>query len=283
MVLLGAHMSVAGGLHRAFDHIRKVEGQALQIFTRNQRQWRAAPISTEEQRLWLKAWEQAASMVVASHASYLINLASPKQEVAEKSVTALADELGRCTALAIPMVVLHPGSHLGGGAAAGIERCAANLDAAFEAAANAGEVMVLLETTAGQGSCLGADFDELASIITLSRYPERIAVCLDTCHVFAAGHDLRTAAAYAATMATFEAQIGLARLRLVHLNDSERELGSRVDRHTHIGQGKIGVEAFRLLLNDPRLAGLPMLLETPKSDDLREDMGNLVLLNSLIE
>ncbi|MGV1100678.1 deoxyribonuclease IV [Thiovibrio sp. JS02] len=282
MPLLGAHMSVAGGLHLAFARIREVGGEALQIFTRNQRQWRARPIAPEERRLFLEAWKQCGPLPVASHDSYLINLASPQEETAQKSMAALGDELRRCAALAIPYLVMHPGAHLGSGAEAGISRVAANLDTVFRKAVEADEVMVLLETTAGQGSSLGATFAELAAIIGQSRHADRLGVCFDTCHVFAAGYDLRNAAAYEKTMAEFESQVGLGRLKFFHLNDSLQMLGGRVDRHTHIGAGQIGREGFRLLLNDPRFRNHPMTLETPKGEDLREDKENLALLRGLI-
>ena len=282
MPLLGAHMSVAGGLHLAFDRLKKVDGEALQIFTRNQRQWRAAPVAAEEVVLFKEAWAEAGKPPVASHDSYLINLAANKQETVAKSMAALADELRRCDALGIPFLVMHPGSHLGDGAEAGIDRFAKNLDTVL-AEDGGEEVMVLLETTAGQGTNLGASFAELAAIIEQSKYPHRLGVCLDTCHVFAAGYDFRTPAGYAAVFADFDHQIGLERLRFFHLNDSIKGLGSRVDRHTHIGQGEIGLEGFRLLLNDPRFVSHPMTLETPKADDLAEDIANLRVLRSLAD
>lgn len=283
MPLLGAHMSVAGGLHHAFAHIRKVNGEALQIFTRNQRQWRAAPISEAEAAQFRNAWHGCGLMPVASHDSYLINLASPKGEVAEKSVHALADELERCAKLAIPSVVMHPGAHLGAGTAAGLATFTRHLDAAFGAASSATKVMVLLENTAGQGTSLGASFEELAGIISQSAYPDRLGVCYDTCHGFAAGYDIRTAKAYEQTFAEFDRIIGLDRLKFFHLNDAIKGLGSRVDRHTHIGRGEIGRSGFRLLVNDPRFASHPMVLETPKGDDLAEDIENLRLLRSLMK
>ena len=275
-------MSVAGGLHRAFDHLRAVQGEALQIFTRNQRQWRAAPISAAEAKAFRLAWQEAGQPPVASHDSYLINLASPKPEVAAKSVQALADELERCAALAIPYVIMHPGAHLGSGVDHGIALVAHHLDAAFAAATKAKSVMVLLENTAGQGTTLGAGFAELAGIITASRHPERLGVCFDTCHAFAAGYDLRTPKEYAQTFAEFDTTIGLDRLRFFHLNDAIKGLGSRIDRHTHIGHGEIGLAGFRLLMNDPRFAHHPMVLETPKDELLREDIENLRILRGLM-
>lgn len=282
MPLLGAHMSVAGGLHHAFAHIRKVGGEALQIFTRNQRQWRTAPVGKAEAAEFAAAWEAAGKMPVAAHDSYLINLAGPKPEIEAKSIQALIDELARCQALGIEWLIMHPGSHLGAGEAAGIAKCSRNLDTVLAEAGADNRVTILLENTAGQGTNLGRSFSELAGIIAASRHPERFGVCFDTCHAFAAGYDLRTPAAYKKTFAEFDRLIGLERLRFFHLNDAIKGLGSRVDRHTHIGKGEIGLEAFRLLLNDPRFRHHPMILETEKSEDLHEDMENLAVLRGLL-
>ncbi len=282
MPLFGAHMSISGGLALAFDRLATVEGEALQIFTANQRQWQPKLADEQEVRLFRERRAAAGDIPVASHDSYLINLASPKTETAEKSRAALTKELRRCAALGVEYVVMHPGSHLGQGIAAGISRFTANLDRSLEASEVGNEVMVLLETTAGQGTSLGASFNELAEIIAGSAFSDQLGVCFDTCHVFAAGYDLRTPAAYEQTMAEFERVIGLERLRFFHLNDSKKELGSRVDRHDHPGRGRIGVEGFRLLVNDPRFTDHPMVLETPKSEDLHEDRENLRLLRSLL-
>lgn len=283
MPYLGAHESTAGGLHLAFAHIVSAGGEALQIFTRNQRQWQALPLSGEEIARFRDRWEQTDGMPVASHASYLINLGSGNEEQAARSVRAFAEELHRCDLLGIPWVVIHPGSHGGDGVEAGMARVVRNLDAAFTAAGEKPTVKVLLETTAGQGTGLGSRFEELGWMISNSGFSGRLGVCLDTCHIFAGGYDIRTPAAYARTMAEFDRTVGLARLCFFHLNDSRKELGSRVDRHEHIGQGKIGLEGFRLLLNDPRFAGQAMTLETPKGKDLAEDRENLRLLRSLLE
>jgi deoxyribonuclease-4 len=280
MPLLGAHESVAGGLHLAFKRIDEVGGAALQVFTRNQRQWNPAPVSDEEQQLWSAAWQEHSKIVVASHASYLVNLASAKPDLIKKSITAFADELHRCELLNIPMVVMHPGSHGGDGVEAGIARFTENLDLALELADN--QVTVLLETTAGQGTGLGSRFEELAAIIAGSKHPEKLGVCVDTCHIFAAGYDIRSTASYQATMNAFDELIGIERIQFFHLNDSKKGLESRVDRHEHIGQGEIGLEGFRNLLNDPRFANHPMTLETPKGKDLQEDRDNLATLHSLL-
>lgn len=280
MPYLGAHESVAGGLHHAFDHIEQVGGEALQIFTRNQRQWRPKPVSAEEQRSFAQAWERHPSMMVASHASYLINLASAKPELIEKSINAFVEECRRCQLLNIPYVVMHPGSHGGDGPEQGLERFVTHLDQALGQTAT--EVMLLLETTAGQGTSLGSSFEELAYIIDNSNHGKHLGVCLDTCHIFAAGYDIRRSESYQTTMDQFDQLIGLDRIKFFHLNDSKKELGCRVDRHEHIGQGAIGIEGFRSLLNDPRFAEHPMTLETPKGKDLQEDRNNLATLRELL-
>lgn len=299
MPFLGAHESVAGGLHLAFDRLHQVGGEALQIFTRNQRQWNPQPLTAEEISLFQAAWRQSgslpvgrsssipgasdtrASLPVASHASYLINLASAKQELSDKSVSAFADEIHRCGQLTIPFVVIHPGSHGGDGVEPGLARFVAALDLALDES-DAG-VTVLLETTAGQGTGLGSRFEELAFILDHSRHPQRLGICVDTCHIFAAGHDIRSVSAYTRTMEEFDRLVGIERIKFFHLNDSKQKLASRVDRHEHIGQGEIGLTGFANLLNDPRFADHPMTLETPKCADLHEDRDNLLLLRGLIE
>lgn len=280
MPLLGAHESVSKGLHYAFERIDKVGGESLQIFTRNQRQWRPKPLTEEEIDSYLEGWQQHHKMIVASHASYLVNLASGKPELRKKSIEAFVEELQRCHQLSIPYVVLHPGSHTGDGVEVGLDRFVSALDEAIEQAGS--ETMILVETTAGQGTGLGSSFHELGSIRHRSRFPDKIGVCLDTCHIFAAGYDIRSAEAYQKTMQKFDREIGLVHLHFFHLNDSKKDLGSRVDRHEHIGQGCIGLTGFSHLLNDPRFQNHPMTLETPKGDDLLEDTENLKTLRSLI-
>ena len=283
MPRFGAHMSISGGIALAFDRLAEVGGEALQIFTANQRQWQPKTPSPAEIEAFKARRRKSPGVPVASHDSSLINLASPKPEIAAKSITAFADELRRCAALAIEYLVIHPGSHLGEGVEPGLKRFTANLDRAINQADTGHQVMVLLETTAGQGTNLGASFEELAAIIAASAYPKQLGVCYDTCHTFAAGYDIRTLKSYAQTMATFDRLLGLERLKFFHLNDASKGLGSRIDRHTHIGQGEITVEGFCNLINDPRFADHPMVLETPKSDDLHEDRENLNLLRSLLK
>ena len=282
MPLLGAHMSIEGGLHKAFERISLVKGESLQIFSKNQRQWSAPALGIAEIEQFSRAWKLWGNGPVAVHDSYLINLANPDARKAKRAVTAFADEISRAGRLDIPYLIMHPGSHVGAGLEKGLAQLTANLDLAFEQAEDATSVMVLLETTAGQGTGLGSFFEELAHVISHSRYSARLGVCFDTCHTFAAGYDISSKAGYRKTFADFDAIIGLERLKFFHLNDSKRELGSRVDRHEHIGKGEIGLDGFRLLMNDPRFARHPMVLETPKEKDLKEDIANLKLLRSLL-
>ena len=279
--LLGAHMSIAGGLHLAFTRIRKVKGEALQIFLSNQRQWKSPPLTSEMIEVFRLEWEKNQRIVVAAHDSYLINLAAPDQTTVEQSVSAFTDELVRAAALEIPFLITHPGSHRGLGVEAGLKRFVRNLDSAITLSGT-GTVSILIETTAGQGTNLGSQFEEIAFILSESQYGDRLGVCFDTSHAFAAGYDLRTPETYEKTFSLFDRIVGVQRLKFIHLNDSKRPLASRVDRHEHIGKGEIGLEGFRLLLNDPRFQNHPMVLETPKGKDLKEDKANLRILRSLI-
>jgi deoxyribonuclease-4 len=274
-------MSIAGGLHLAFTRIRKVKGEALQIFLSNQRQWKSTPLTSEMIEDFRLEWQKNQRIVVAAHDSYLINLAAPDQTTVEQSVNAFADELVRAAALEIPFLISHPGSHRGLGVEAGLKRFVRNLDSAISLSGSK-TVSVLIETTAGQGTNLGSTFEEIAFILSESQYGDRLGVCFDTSHAFAAGYDLRTPETYEETLSLFDRIVGLQRLKFFHLNDSKRPLASRVDRHEHIGKGEIGLEGFRLLLNDPRFQNHPMVLETPKGKDMKEDKMNLRVLRSLI-
>jgi deoxyribonuclease-4 len=217
---------------------------------------------------------------VLAHSSYLVNLASPDRRILRRSIAGFAAEVRRAGTLGIPYMVVHPGSHRGAGEAAGLKRIAASLDEAL-AAAGAGSPEILLETTAGQGDSLGATFDQLARIIGAARRGDSLGVCFDTCHVFAAGYDLRTGRAYEVTMREFDRALGLWRLKAFHLNDAARALGSRVDRHALIGTGALGLGAFRLLVRDERFIERPMVLETPKGPDEANDRRSLALLRDL--
>jgi deoxyribonuclease-4 len=277
---LGAHISVAGGLHEAFARGEAATCNTLQIFSKNERQWQAKPL-TEDAIARFKAEAARSGLApVLVHASYLINLASPTDELWERSIAACTEELERCDQLGIPFLVLHPGAHTGSGTDAGLERIGAALDRMFEAGIG-GRVQLLLETTAGQGSCMGGTLEELARILDLLRYPERVAVCGDTCHLFAAGYDIATPEGYSATFDRLVELVGLDRVKAFHLNDSKGACGSHLDRHEGIGDGHIGLAGFRLLLNDPRFAELPMILETPKGKDAVEDIRNLTILRGL--
>ncbi len=277
----GAHMSISGGLAKSFARGLQVGCEAIQIFTKSDRQWAAKPLLPEDIAAFKAEQERSGINHVVVHDSYLINLAAPSDALWQKSIDAFGHELERCAALGIPYIVTHPGAHTGSGEEAGLEREAAALNQLFEAGVG-GDTMVLLETTAGQGTCLGNRFEHLARLFELVPHHERLGVCVDTCHIFAAGYDIRTPETYAATFAELDRVVGLERVRCLHLNDSQKGLGSRVDRHTHIGQGEIGLEAFRLLVNDPRFKGIPKIIETPKGDDMAEDVTNLTLLRSLV-
>jgi deoxyribonuclease-4 len=282
MPLLGAHMSIEGGLDKAFERISLVKGESLQIFSKNQRQWSVPELSASEIAQFSKARKHWGKGPIAVHDSYLINLANPDTKKSNRAVAAFAEEIRRASHLGISYLIMHPGSHVGAGIEKGLELLTANLDRAIKEAGETTSVVVLLETTAGQGTGLGANFEELAQVISNSKYSDQLGVCFDTCHAFAAGYDIRTKGGYKKTFAAFDKIIGLERLKFFHLNDSKKELGSRVDRHEHIGRGKIGLEGFRLLMNDPRFTHHPMVLETPKEKDLKEDIENLKLLRSLI-
>ncbi|MEE4241928.1 MAG: deoxyribonuclease IV [Desulfopila sp.] len=280
MPFFGAHESVSGGLHLAFSRIESVGGASLQIFTRNQRQWNPPELTEQEIGDFVAARQQSEPMEVFSHGSYLVNLASAKEELQQKSISAFVAELERCQQLGIQSLVFHPGSHGGAGVDRGIERCVRALDKAMAAAAS--ETRVLVETTAGQGTGLGSRFEEIGAILNGSKYSSRLGVCIDTCHIFAAGYDIRSAEAYRRTMAQFDRAVGLEKIELFHINDSRKELNSRVDRHAHIGEGYIGCEGFGHLVNDARFAAHAMILETPKEKDLEADRHNLQTLSGLL-
>ena len=281
----GAHMSIAGGLERAFAAGVAAGCDCLQIFVKNQRQWAGRPLSDEAVAQY-KAAEQATGLgPVVAHATYLINMASPDAANRRRSVDALTDELNRCARLGVPYLVLHPGSHMGEGVDAGIQRIVRALNEVHKRTAPA-SVQVLLETTAGQGNSVGHEAEHLGRIIEGAREPGRLGVCLDTCHLFAAGYDIRTAQGYERLLGELSEHVGLQRVRCIHVNDSKGACGSRLDRHEHIGKGKIGKAGFRNLLTDPRFAGVPRILETPKGKDGRGtdlDRVNLRRLRSLLD
>ena len=282
--ILGAHLSVAGGLENAPRSAADLGCDCLQVFVKNQRQWQARPLTEDQVARFQAARGMAAIGPVVAHASYLLNLASPVASTRKRSIAAMIDELSRCEALTIPHLIFHPGSHLEGTLEAGIKRVVGSLDAVHRACPGY-RTMILLENTAGQGSAIGYRFEQLDAILDQVRQPDRLGVCLDTCHLFAAGYDFRKPEDYAAMIAHLDRAIGLARVRCIHVNDSKREAGSRVDRHEHIGKGKIGKKGLAHFLNDHRFVGVPMILETPKGKDGRGtdlDKVNLKRLRALI-
>jgi len=273
-------MSIAGGVDRAIDRARSAGCTALQIFLKNNNQWRGKPLSPEAIERFRREIAAGDLAPPVAHAGYLVNLAGPRLPLLRRSRENLLDDLLRAEQLGVIGVVLHPGAHLGRGEAPAIHQVADELNRLFDRT-SASRVAIYLETTAGQGTSLGYRFEHLRDVIDRVAAQDRVAVCLDTCHVFAAGYDLRNAEAVAATLTGFDRVVGLDRLRFLHFNDSNRELGSRVDRHAHIGQGHIGEPGFAALMREPRLAGLPRVLETPKGEDLAEDRMNLATLRRL--
>lgn len=274
-LLLGAHVSIAGGIEKAFLRGAEIGATAIQVFTRNASRWQAKPLEAAAIHAFRQARGNSSIGYVAAHDSYLINLASPDAALRHKSIDTFVDELQRCQQLGIEDLVMHPGAHMQQGTAAGLRQLVESFSSVFQQAP--GGVRVLLENTAGQGSCLGARFEELAEII--ERLPmANFAVCFDTCHAFAAGYDLSTGEAYTATMAEFERLIGLQQLGLFHLNDSKKPCGARVDRHQHVGQGAIGAAGFRALMQDARFFHVPKIIETPGGDEHCHDLENLALL-----
>ncbi len=261
-MILGSHLSIAGGLDRAPRRAGEYGFQAVGLFVRNQRRWQANPLTPADAGAFIQARAECNIAVAVAHSSYLINLAG-KPEVRKKSLLALADELDRCRQCQIETLVMHPGSCED--ESTGLAMVADSLNQCLAACPDG--PMLLLETTAGAGKSLGGRFDQLAALLEMLTPAERFGVCLDTAHIFAAGYDIRTAHAYAETMKQFDDLIGIDRLRAIHVNDNVFPLGSKRDRHAHIGQGEIGLEAFACLVNDPRLADVPMILETPKEED----------------
>jgi len=276
---LGAHTSVAGGLHRAFERLHTFDGTALQIFSKNNNRWSAPDLTGEV----VEAWEAAAAGfdrdAIAIHDSYLINLCSPDPVTFQRSFEAFVDEHRRAAQLGIRLLNFHPGAAMGRSREDALDIVAEQINRAHAETAHLDTISVI-ETTAGQGSTLGYRFDEIARLLERIEDRGRAAVCIDTCHIHAAGYDIRTEEGYERTMEEFDAMIGLDRLALLHLNDAKSAFGSRVDRHEHIGKGQIGEAAFRALMVDPRMQNIPKVLETPKGKDLREDLENITLLRS---
>lgn len=278
----GTHASASGGVDKALQRAMDVGATSCQIFSKNERQWLAKPLDPVVVERFHAECERTGLRQMVVHGSYLINLASPKEDVHEKSMAAFADELERCHTLDIQYLVAHPGAHTGSGVELGIAKFAESLNRLHDQLPHL-TVITCLETTAGQGTTLGRSFEEIAAIIDQVEAKDRVGVCLDTCHVFAAGYDIRTPEAYRDTMEAFHRAIGLDKLRVIHLNDSKMPYASNKDRHEHIGDGEIGPEGFRSFVNDPRLSDLPGVLETEKDPDGKYDRRNLELLRSLVE
>lgn len=280
---LGAHTSMAGGLHKAIERSETFNGTALQIFSKNNNQWVGKPLTDEGVEQWFQAVSSSPFELedIAIHDSYLINLCSPKPETFARSFDAFIDEHQRAERLGVRLLNFHPGAAMDREREHAIDIIAEQVNKVHEETKGYSTISVL-ETTAGQGTTIGYRFEEIAAIIDRIDDKERAGVCIDTCHIFAAGYDISTERGYEETMEEFDAIIGFDYLMLFHLNDSKRELGSRVDRHEHLGKGKIGETPFRMLMADERFAHLPMVIETPKGPDMLEDIENLDLLRSFI-
>jgi len=278
---LGAHVSIAGGVKNAPLNGEKIGCEAIQIFTKNQRQWNAKPYEKEEIEEYFNNLNKVKIKKVVAHTSYLINLASPTEEIFEKSIDALIDDLERCNLLKIPFTIIHPGSHLGEGVEKGIERIIIGIERVFEKVKRGA---IALETVAGQGSNIGFKFEQLKKIMEGVKEKDRIFVCFDTAHAFEAGYDIKTQNGFKKVLDEFDKIIGIEKLCAFHLNDSKTPLGSNVDRHENIGKGFLGLEPFKFLVNNKEFKEHPMILETPGGDEMYiEDLKTLNLLKSLID
>ncbi len=274
----GAHVSISGGVFNAPQNGLDITCDVVQIFTRNQRQWRVPELTDEEIEKFKSEETRTGVKVVSVHASYLINLGAADKKILKGSQQGFTVEMQRAEALGIPFLVVHPGSHVGAGEIVGMQRIAESLNSVLERCPDF-KLKVLLEATAGQGDNLGYTFEQLAEIKSQVEQKERVGVCLDTCHIFAAGYEIRTKAGYEKTIRNLEETIGVDQVGVIHANDSMRELGSRVDRHTHIGKGEIGLAGFKHFVNDPRFQHAPMIIETPERD---MDKKNLRQLRKLV-
>lgn len=281
-MFLGSHMSIAGGVFNAILHGAAAGCDVVQIFTKQANQWRAKPLTDEEIARFFAEQKETGVKAVCAHNSYLINLASPDDDLWEKSYASMKAEYERCAVLKILNLVMHPGSHVGSGEEAGLKRIGRALNRLLSDLPDV-KTAVCLEITAGQGTNLGHKFEQLAALIDMVEDKDRIGVCLDSCHMFGAGYAMHTDKEYKTTMKQFNEQIGYKYLKVFHLNDSLKPFGQRKDRHEHIGKGLMGLEPFRFIMNDSRLRRIPKILETPKGEDLKEDIENLQTLRSLIE
>lgn len=279
--LLGAHMSIAGGIHTAIERGSSIGCTAIQMFVKNNNQWKGRKLDAQDVATYKELLAKSSIGPAVVHDTYLINLCARDKSILRKSRAALKDELDRCETLGVPYLNFHPGAHVGQGEDDGLKRIVESLDIVHEQT-HGYRVKSVIETTAGQGTSLGYRFEQIRSMIDGVAEKERMAVCVDTCHIFAAGYDIGTEHGYEQTFAEFDAIIGLHRLVAFHVNDSRRELGSRVDRHEHIGKGTIGLSGFGFLMNDDRFQLIPKILETDKGPDMKEDVENMRVLRSLI-
>ena len=279
-LLIGAHESIAGGIHKAFERAESIGCKVLQVFIKSSNQWYAKLLTDDDIANYKTAASKSSIKHVVAHDSYLINLCAVNESILKKSREAFLDELKRCESLGILYLNFHPGSHMGAGEKEGVKQIIESLNWAHDKTKGF-KVKSVLETTAGQGTSLGYRFEQLKEIIDGVDEPERMAVCIDTCHIFAAGYNISNEEGYEKTFREFDDVIGMSRLAAIHINDSKKSLGSRVDRHEHIGKGMIGKAGFRLMMQDNRLKHIPKILETPKGEDLKEDKMNLVMLRRL--
>lgn len=280
--LLGAHTSISGGVSTAIDRAKKLKFSAIQIFSKNNNRWDSKPLDQEEIDAFKEKWKASDIEYIVVHDSYLINLCANKKPLLEESRKEFINELTRCEQLGIPHLNFHPGAHTGQGEEDGLKIIAESLNISHDKTKNY-KVKSMLETTAGQGTNLGYTFEQLQKIIEMVDDKERMCVCIDTAHIFAAGYDLISERGYEKTIKAFDDVIGLDLLKCFHMNDSKKELGSRVDRHEHIGKGFIGKKGFTNIMNDKRISHIPKILETPKGKEMKEDIKNLKVLRALIK
>src|SRR5262245_21403469 len=281
-ILIGAHMSIRGGVSMAIERARSIRCTATQTFVKNNMQWFARPLTRDEIRAFLNHIQRGELLSMFGHANYLINLAATNPQFHTNSIRALAEELVRADQLELPFLVLHPGAHLGAGEEAGLKKIVDSIDEVFRHVPKV-KTKIAVEITAGQGSCIGHRFEHLAYVIANVREPNRICVCIDTAHLFAAGYDIGSESGVRKTFREFDRVIGRDRLVAIHVNDSKTGRGSRVDRHEHIGKGQIGLDAFRFIMRSARFSKIPKVLETPKGEDLAEDVINLKTLRQLAQ
>lgn len=280
--LAGAHVSIAGGFFKAIEAGKNIGCTVIQIFTKSNRQWSSKAILEEDAKLFITTQKNSAIQVVIAHASYLINLGSIDQKTEQASYYGLINEIKRCSQLKIPYLVLHPGTAEAQIKKQTLKNISKKINQILTKTSDC-NVTVLIETMAGQGKSIGCSFEELASILEFIEDKTRIGICFDTCHVFAAGYDFTTQEKYTKVFEDFDKKIGLSYLKLFHMNDSKKELGCNVDRHENIGEGKISIQAFAMIMNDERFVKIPKIIETPKSDNLENDKKNLETLVSLLK